>query len=140
MTTAQIEAFLEPTRQATLLRTNADGTANGATVWFDWDGSSVRMFSMASAPKVRGLQRDPRISLLVSNELHEPPAWVRFDGTAVLDWDDDTVSLAVDTLAPRYWDLSNPETAAVVEQWRATPSDAMVTIRLELDRIATYAP
>ncbi|MEM8620641.1 MAG: pyridoxamine 5'-phosphate oxidase family protein [Actinomycetota bacterium] len=140
MTADQIDTFLAKTRQAVLLRTNRDGTANGAVVWFDWDGTSVRMFSMTNAPKVRGLERDPRISVLVANDIDEPPSWVRFDGTAVLDRDDDTVSLAVDVLAPRYWDLADPAAAAVVEQWKDAPGGALVTIRLDPDRIVSYGP
>ena len=87
MTADEIEQFLTTTRQAILLRTNDDGTAAGAPVWFDWDGSTIRFFSSAAAPKVRGIERDPRISMLVVNDISEPPAWVRFDGTAVVDRD-----------------------------------------------------
>ncbi|MEO1055790.1 MAG: pyridoxamine 5'-phosphate oxidase family protein [Actinomycetota bacterium] len=139
MTAQQLDTFLAKTRQAILLRTNADGTANGAALWYDWDGTSVRMFSMASAPKVTGLKRDPRISVLITNDVDEPPSWVRFDGTAVLDWDDDATSLAVDVLAPRYWDLSNPGAAEVVEQWRSAPAGALVTIRLDPERVVSYS-
>lgn len=135
MTDAQIEEFLEPTRQGILLRTTRDGTATGAPVWFDWDGVAVRCFSDASAPKVRSIGRDPRISLLVVNELDEAPAWVRFDGAAVLDHDGDVNRFAADVLAPRYWDLSKPELAATVDAWRAAPPGALVMIELRPERI-----
>ena len=137
MTADEIDQFLATTRQAILLRTNDDGTATGAPVWFDWDGTSVRCFSSATAPKVRGIERDPRISMLVTNDVDEPPAWVRFDGTAVVDRDTDARPLATEVLAPRYWDLSHPDYAATVEQWRSAPADALVVIRLEPDRIVS---
>lgn len=137
MTDEQMQTFLAKTRQAILLRTNADGTAGGAPVWFDWDGEAVRIFSMATAPKVKRIQADPRISVLVINDFDEAPAWVRFDGTAELDFETDARPLAVDVLAPRYWDVTNPEIAAILDGWRAAPAEAFVTIVLRPERIAS---
>ena len=135
MTDQERETFLAATRQGILLRTRADGTAHGAPVWFDWDGTTVRIFSSTTAPKVRAIERDPRVSVLVTNDVTEPPAWVRFDGTAVLDHEADAKALAVDVLAPRYWDLSNPDYAEVVDQWRGAPGSAFVVIAMEPDAI-----
>ena len=139
MTAEHMTRFLDKTRQAILLTTNTDGTANGAPVWFDWDGSSVRIFSNATAAKVERIESDPRISVLVTNDIDEPPEWVRFDGEAELDRDADAKTLAVEVLAPRYWDLENPGYAAVVEQWRAAPDDALVVIRLRPQHIRSSA-
>lgn len=139
MTPAEIDAFLSKTRQAILLRTRPDGTATGAPVWFDWDGTTVQIFSMATAPKVERIEQDPRISVLVTNDLDEAPAWVRFDGTAELDFDTDARPLAVDVLAPRYWDVTDPEVVATLDEWRAAPPEAFAIIRLRPDRIASGA-
>ena len=68
---------------------------------------------------------DPRIALLVTNDVDEPPAWVRFEGRAVIDEDADAKALAVDVLAPRYWDLDVPEYAAVVEELEDGPESAV---------------
>ena len=137
MTSEQLETFLGRTRQAVLLTTNADGSAHGVPVWFDWDGEIARFFTMSTSPKVERIERDPRISLLVQNDLDEAPQWVRFDGSAELDRVADARSFATEVLAPRYWDLSVPEVAAVVDTWRAAPDDALVVIRLRPDRIAS---
>ena len=130
-----IDVFLQRTRQGVLLSTNADGTPSGVPVWFDWNGETVRIFSSASSRKVDRIRRDPRISVLVTNDIDEPPSWVRFDGRAELAWDEDAKGLAVDVLAPRYWDLDDPGYAEVVEQWRGAPEDALVVIRLRPSRI-----
>ncbi|MEM7094238.1 MAG: pyridoxamine 5'-phosphate oxidase family protein [Actinomycetota bacterium] len=136
MTVEQREAFLAKTRQAILLRANGDGTANGAPIWFDWDGTVVRFFSSTAAPKVARIRADPRVSLLVTNDVGEPPEWVRFDGTAVEDDATDAIHFATELLAPRYWDLAQPAYAEVVDQWRAAPSDAFVVFRVVPIRIA----
>ena len=130
MTDEQISGFLAPTRQAILMRTNADGSAAGAPVWFDWDGETVRIFSSADAPKVRAIERDPRISVLVVNNVDEPPMWVRFDGSAEIDREADAKHLATEVLAPRYWDLAVPDYADVVGVWRDAPAEAFVVIAL----------
>ncbi|MEM7321759.1 MAG: pyridoxamine 5'-phosphate oxidase family protein [Actinomycetota bacterium] len=137
MSDNEMQAFLAKTRQAILLRTNADGTATGAPVWFDWDGEVVQIFSAATAPKVERIRADPRISVLVTNDIDEAPAWIRFDGTAELDWETDARPLAVDVLAPRYWDVNDPDIAAYLDQWRSAPPEAFVIIKLRPDRIVS---
>lgn len=139
MTPDQMDAFLARTRQAILLTTTDDGRATGVPVWFDWDGHAVRFFSSATAPKVATIEADPRIALLVTNDTDEGPAWVRFEGRAVVDHAADAKALAVDVLAPRYWDLSEPAYASVVEQWAAAPDDALVVIELTPEAIRSSA-
>ena len=76
-------------------------------VWFDWDGVTVQMFASADSPKMRRLQSDPRVSLLVSNDVDEPESWVAFDGSVTID-DSGGFELA-ESLAKRYWDLLQGE-------------------------------
>lgn len=135
MTADQMTTFLERTRQAILLTSEADGRANGVPVWFDWDGQTVRIFSGRDAPKVRRIAGDPRISVLVTNDVDEAPAWVAFEGRAQIDVDADAKQLAVDVLAPRYWDLDVPDHRTTVDAWSQAPGDAFVVIRLEPERI-----
>lgn len=135
MTAEAIERFLERTRQAILLTATADGAPTGVPVWFDWDGTVVRFFSSAAAPKVAAIEADPRIALLVTNDIDEAPAWVRFEGRAVVDHGADAKALAVEVLAPRYWDLAEPSYASVVEGWSAAPDEALVVIELTPESI-----
>ena len=137
MTTDELSEFLSRTRQAILVRATAQGAPTGAPVWFDWDGEVVRMFSSAEAPKVAGIRRDPRIAVVVSNDLDESPAWVRFEGEAVIDAETDARPLAADVLAPRYWNVTDPDVAAYLDQWRAAPAAAFVIIELRPSRIAS---
>lgn len=139
MTADQIATFLQRTRLAILVTSEADGRANGVPVWFDWDGQTVCMFSSSSAPKVTRIENDPRISVVVPNDLDEPPAWVSFEGRAVIDTDTDARALAVDVLAPRYWDLDVPANRDTVDQWAGAPAAAFVVIRLHPERIRSSA-
>ena len=135
MTDEQMTTFLGRTRQAILLTVAADGQASGVPVWFDWDGETVRIFSGREAPKIERIANDPRISVLVTNDVDEPPAWVSFEGRAQIDTVADAKALAVDVLAPRYWDLDDPSYRATVDQWAKAPADAFVVIRLAPERI-----
>ncbi|MCP3853616.1 MAG: hypothetical protein GY698_02640 [Actinomycetia bacterium] len=139
MTTDQMTRFLERTRQAILLTNTEDGTAHGVPVWFDWDGEAVQFFSGSGAPKVARIANDRRISILVTNTIDEAPAWVCFEGQAQIDLNADAKALAVDVLAPRYWDLDVPEYAAIVDQWTQAPDDAFVVIRLVPEQIRSSA-
>ena len=78
---------------------------------------------------------DSRISVLVTNDIDEAPAWVSFEGRAQIDTEADAKKLAVDVLAPRYWDLDVPAYRATVEQWAGAPVDPCVGIRLDPERI-----
>ncbi len=62
---------------------------------------------------------------------------VRFDGVAEIDRETDARPFAVDVLAPRYWDVTDPEIAETPELWRAAPAEAFVLIRLRPYRIAS---
>ena len=135
MSETELAAFFAVTRQGIWLTTNTDGAARGVPVWFDWDGQYVRIFSDATAAKVTRIRRDPRVSVLVTNDISEPPMWVRFDGHAEVDPDDDAKALAIDVLATRYWDLDKPEYANIVAQWGEAPDEALVVIRLRPDKI-----
>ena len=139
MTPDQRTAFLERTRQGILLTNRPDGGPDGVPVWFDWDGETLRFFSGAGAPKIERLTADPRMAMLVCNDVDESPAWVRFEGRAVIDMDADAKALAVEVLAPRYWDLDDPRYRAIVDQWADAPADAFVVVRLRPERIRSSA-
>ena len=139
MTSTERDEFLQRTRLGMLLSNRADGAPDGVPVWFYWDGTTVRVFSGAGAPKIDRIAADPRIAILVCNDIDEAPGWIRFEGRAVIDLDADARSLAVDVLAPRYWDLDDPTYASIVAQWAEAPSDAFVVIALTPERIRSSA-
>ena len=116
MTPAERDAFLASVRLGILSTLRHDGSPVTVPVWFEWDGAAVRCFTSAGSGKVRRLQRDPRASLLVVNDVGEPEAWVAFDGEVSI-LREGAIELA-ERLAQRYWDLADPAHRAELETWR----------------------
>lgn len=133
-TDAERDAFLARPRLGMLLTNRAGGAPIGIPVWFDWTGETVGMFAGRSSPKVGRLQRDPRASLLVANDVGEPEAWVAFDGSVAIE-DPGGVDLAT-RLAARYWDLNDPDRRAVLDSWQQSPN-AFCLLTLTPERIRT---
>ena len=112
-----IDEFLARRHRIAMLSSiRADGRPITVPVWFDWDGERLAMFAAADSPKIARLRRDPRVSVVVANEHDEPEYWVAFDGDARIE---DTGGFALaEQLAARYWDLGDPQHAAVLDAWR----------------------
>jgi PPOX class probable F420-dependent enzyme len=135
MTDQERDRFLAEPRYGILNTLRSDGSPIAVPVWFDWNGEMLRMFTSVLSPKVRRLQADPRASLLVVNHLAEPESWVAFDGPVSIQ-EEGGVELA-ERLAPRYWDLSDPERRSTLELWRKA-AGALRVLELKPARIRSY--
>lgn len=135
MTEEYREKFLAKTRYGYLTTLASDGSPRSVPVWFDWDGQAVRIFTGIDTPKVKRIKRDPRVTLLVSNDISEYEAWISFDGTAKVRLDG-AIEL-VEKLAAKYWDLSDPNRKATLDSWKTTPEQFCI-IELVPTRIRTY--
>lgn len=131
-----LREFLDKTRYGYLTTLESDGSPKTVPVWFEWDGSAVRIFTGSNSPKVRRIKRDPRVTLLVSNELDEHEAWVAFDGSAIIRHRGG-FELA-ERLASKYWDLSDAGRRKTLESWRAA-ADSLCVIELMPAQIRTYS-
>jgi len=125
---ASRDLFLSKPRLAILATNRREGTPISVPVWFEWDGTTVRMFAASTSPKVRRLRNDPRASVLVTNHLDEGESWVAFDGKVSIA-ETGGFELA-ERLAPKYWDLEDPERRDMLELWRKA-KDFMVLLTLE---------
>lgn len=103
-------------------------------VWFELtpDGA-VQLFSLATSPKVRRVRQDPRASLVAANAIGEQEYWVSITGTATVEQEGGR-ELA-DRLAPRYWDLEDPEKAAALKDMLAAE---LVRLVIRPERISRY--
>ncbi len=119
------DKFLAKTRYGHLTTLTSDGSPRTVPVWFDWDGQAVRVFTSRNSPKVKRIRQDPRVTLVVSNELSEYEAWVSFDGTAKITVDN-AIEKFLDKLASKYWDLSDPDRKATLDSWKADPAQFFV--------------
>jgi hypothetical protein len=122
------EAFLARPRLGNFTTAHTPGPWPAPVpVWFEWTGRVVEMFTGARSPKVRRLEVDPYASLLAANEVGEPEHWVALEGTVAIERDG--VGELAERLAARYWDLSRPEHAATVAEWK---DQARTMVRLVL--------
>ena len=135
MTDAERDRFLEKPRYGILSLLREDGFPVSVPVWFEWTGDVVRIFASATSPKIRRLAADPRASVLVANHLDEPEAWVAFDGP-ISTHESGGIEVA-EKLAPRYWDMGDPEHQRMLAMWRDAKA-ALCLLEMKPARIRTY--
>ncbi len=135
----EIDSFLQEPRLAILMYNGSRPAPTGVPVWFDWDGKTVRMFAARTSSKVARLREDANVSVLVTNRVGEPEAWVAFDGRVVVsDYAAEDWRALIDRVAPRFWDLSEPGYANEIEGWRMSP-EAFVSLDLVPETIRSGA-
>lgn len=134
---AAMESFLAEPRLGILMYNGPRPAPTGVPVWFHRESNSLQMFAGRTSPKVRYLERDPRVSVLVTNRVGEPEGWVAFDGVVRLsDFSSEDWSELLDHVAPKYWNLNDPGYAGTIDEWRSSPQ-AFVSITLEPETIRT---
>jgi len=121
------QAFLSETQIGVLSMISESGAPVAIPLWFEWDGERARMFTAVTSPKVRRLEGDPRVSLLVARPVGEKEEWVAIDGTVEIH-EGDAFELA-ERLAHRYWNMDDAGHKATVELWQKA---AAALRRLEL--------
>ena len=138
MTDAEIEKFLQKPRLAFLTSLRKNGAPLTIPLWFEWDGSVVRMFADAKSPKLQRLGRDPRICVSVGNNLDEYESWVTFEGTVkIIESGGKDLALR---LAKVYWDLSDPPRKQAYQWWEEQKDSHFRQMELRPDKILSYAP
>jgi PPOX class probable F420-dependent enzyme len=135
MSVEERSAFLHHgTRTGKLATVRKDGRPHIQPVWFvlDDDGSVV---FMTGAEKLTGrnLRRDPRVALIVDDEV-PPFAYVRLDGSVELSEDLDEMLVWSTRIAFRYM---GPELAESFGRRNAVPGELLVRLRPE--RVVTEA-
>jgi PPOX class probable F420-dependent enzyme len=130
MTPSQRDDFLRETRIAKLATLNADGSPTIVPVWYDWDGQAATIFTGRDSPKIRRIQRDPRVALSVEEPVGVVEAWVTIEGTAAIE-ETGGYELAA-RLAQRYYD--EPRRSRALARWFEERGN-FVVIRLAPTRI-----
>ena len=127
---AHRDEFLAKPRLAILITNDAPGAAIGVPVWFEWTGTKVQMFAGKETPKINRIKRDARASVLVTNAVGEPEAWVAFDGLIDLN-DDGGIELAT-RLVDQYWNMDDERLRSVLTSWQQAPDEfCLLTLRPE---------
>lgn len=134
MTEEVREKFLAATRLGILTTLTSDGAPISVPVWFDWDGHTLRIFTGVESPKVKRIQDDARVTVLVVNHIDEGEAWVAFDGKAKIRTDGG-FELA-EMLAVKYWGLLDPDQKDTLNSWKQA-AESLRVIELVPTRIRT---
>lgn len=132
MTAEQREAFLRETRIAKLATLNADGSPTMVPVWFEWDGRTASLFTGRTSPKIRRIERDPRVALSVEEGVGVTEAWITIEGTASVE-QFGGYELA-ERLAQRYYE--EPRRSEALAQWKQA-RDEFVVVRITPTRVRT---
>lgn len=131
---AHRDEFLAKPRLAILITNDAPGAPIGVPVWFEWTGTKVQMFAGKETPKIDRIKRDASASVLVTNAVGEPEAWVAFDGLIDLN-DDGGIELAT-RLADQYWNMDDERLRSVLTSWQQAP-DGFCLLTLRPEKIRT---
>ena len=131
---AHRDEFLAKRRLAILITNDAPGAPIGVPVWFEWTGTKVQMFAGKETPKIDRIKRDASASVLVTNAVGEPEAWVAFDGLIDLN-DDGGIELAT-RLADQYWNMDDERLRSVLTSWQQAP-DGFCLLTLRPEKIRT---
>lgn len=130
------DAFLAEPRLAILMTNREDNAPIGVPVWFEWDGSVVQMFAAKGTKKLRRIEKDPRVSVLVTNRVGETEVWVAFDG--VIEVQEGGTAELIGRMGQKYWDLSDPKLKEMLDLW-VQAEEAMVLLTLKPSRIRSGA-
>lgn len=115
MTNAQRNAFLAERRYGILTTLRRDGMPVSLPVWYEWDGTTLRMFCHEASGKLKRLRHDARASVLVVNSPDEPENWVAFDGRITV-CDEGGLEMA-ERVFDRYYPHGDPRRESL-DAWR----------------------
>ena len=79
--------LLTSTALAHVATLGPDGQPQSTPVWFDWDGSRLRIGLASDRQKLRNLRRDPRLAVSIANPAI-PGHYIELRGTATFEEED----------------------------------------------------
>jgi PPOX class probable F420-dependent enzyme len=85
MTKREIDAFLKLPNIAVMAVTAPDGSPHGVPVWYAWKGGAATLFMSRDSYKLKCLQHDPRIALVIDTR-QKPYKCVILKGKAAIEF------------------------------------------------------
>ena len=103
LTPAEQAAMLDAARTAILVTIGPDGVPDPTAMWFVVDNGHVVTRTYAKSQKVRNLERDPRVSVLIEDgETYDTLRGLQLTGRIALSRDVEEVLDVVEGLARKY--------------------------------------
>jgi PPOX class probable F420-dependent enzyme len=124
LTDEQARLLQEP-NFATVATVNPDGSPQLSIVWIDWDGRHVLFNTAVGRVKPRNLERDPRVSVLVSDR-EDGYHWVAVRGMAELTTEG--ADEHIDKLARKY----------TGQGWQAKPGEQRLLCSFRPEHVSAY--
>ena len=129
---AKVREFLEAPRYAVLATVNRDGSPHLTEMWYGFRDGELFFNTTEERQKRRNLDRDARVSLIVSGEKGSPVwrnlVYVRVDGTARLVRSGPAAIEDIVALAMRY-DGANAEAGARATYGKMQRATYVIDIR-----------
>ena len=134
MTPEEVRDFLgHGTRTAKVATAGADGQPHVAPVWFVVDDDELVFTTWSDSVKGRNLRRDPRVAVVVDNEV-APYGFVHLRGRVTLSQDLDELLRFATTIGRRYMGADRAEEFG---RRNAVPGELLV--RLKPERVIATA-
>jgi PPOX class probable F420-dependent enzyme len=126
MSEAEIQAFLTAgTRTGKLATTMADGSPHVMPIWFLYEDGEIILNTATDSVKARNLQRDPRASLVVDEEV-APYSFVHVRGSVTLGEDPAELLRTATAIGARYMGAERGEEFG---RRNAVPGELIVRLR-----------
>lgn len=123
-------AFLQEKRFAVVGTKNPDGSPHLAVMWYLLDGDDIVVNSAQGRIKDRNLAVDPRMSVLVPDGYR----WIRVDGLAAIEHDQEIAQADIRRLASRYYEDERKVEESVKNNFS---KQHRITYRLPIRRAAS---
>jgi PPOX class probable F420-dependent enzyme len=125
--TDQDRRILEAPNFASIATAMPNGAPHVSTVWIDLDGDDVLVNTGEGLVKTENVRRDPRVSICVFDQQHDPYEQVVIHGS-VVDITSEDADEHIDRLAQKYLGVD-------VYPWRE-PGEERVILRVRVDRVS----
>lgn len=127
-------AMLADAKTAILVTIGADGAPDPTAMWFVMDGDTMVMRTYAKSQKVRNLERDPRVAVLVEDgETYATLRGLQLTGRVELSRDVDEVLDVVAGLARKYEGVEEIDRSAL-----AGYASKQVVLRIVVERRVSW--
>jgi len=93
--------LLEGPNFAHLATVRPDGSPQNSVMWFDWDGSRIRLTHTKTRQKFANLAKEPRVSLSIADP-KDPYRFIEVRGVVESIADDDATATFYKKLQARY--------------------------------------
>ena len=134
LTDAEQAAMLDAARTAILVTIGPDGVPDPTAMWFVVDRGQVVMRTYAKSQKVRNVERDPRVAVLVEDgETYDTLRGLQLTGRIALSRDVEEVLDVVEGLARKYQGVDGLDRDALRDY-----AGKQAVLRLEVDRRVSW--